>query len=313
MDINKIIKLANEFDMKNIRHVFLLVILALPYLIKYIKVLNSTNIEMMFMNEKDSNKKLLAISFILFICLFFTNCFLISFPFYVLIEIFVFVIVLIVYYFAYNSVNKVTLLNQRINKSNNKRVRLLSKLQNVDCCTSELIKKLRRSQAYTKINKKKIKKINEKILINIDKLSLAYSSKGYFSKSSLFTIEYTLIVLLFPIVLSSCVLYTQSIPWISLSLVGTLVETIIVVLIAEDINSDFDIILFNSYKNLFVYRQINDKYLLCGDSNRMAEATKMSVVPLEDIYNQKYYIKRVRHIDNANIQELKDEIDNYSN
>lgn len=103
-------------------------------------------------------------------------------------------------------------------------------------------------------------------------------------------LELLLIIVAIPM-LCGIVKISKELDLIIISLIGALVETTILILINNGFKPEKSRILIkNNKKSLYVYRKLNDEYILCGDSNKIEDASKVVSVKISDILEQKYYM-----------------------
>lgn|GEM_PF-6253478 len=112
-----------------------------------------------------------------------------------------------------------------------------------------------------------------------------------------FLVNYALIVLLSSIISISFYLYIPQIKIILIATFSSLIETAVLMIKFDEISPDYCILIFNPYNKFYFYKKINDDYILCGDSVSRSEANKLTVLPLSDLYEQKYNIKILKDIE----------------
>lgn len=83
-------------------------------------------------------------------------------------------------------------------------------------------------------------------------------------------------------------------PKISLTILGTLVETILIFLISNGLRmnySNIKIVKFDDeQEKYYLLAKIDDKKIICGDKNTINDSSKLITIDVEDIWNKTYYM-----------------------
>ena len=67
---------------------------------------------------------------------------------------------------------------------------------------------------------------------------------------------------------------------------------------------EIELINYKDKESFFVYKKINDEYLLCGDAKTMKDADKIIPIEIKEIYSRKYFL-RVKGEEEEQICEVK--------
>lgn len=102
-----------------------------------------------------------------------------------------------------------------------------------------------------------------------------------------------MILVFFPLVISAFS-NINKIPKISLTILGTLVETILIFLISNGLRmnySNIKIVKFDDeQEKYYLLAKIDDKKIICGDKNTISDSSKLITIDVEDILNKTYYM-----------------------
>ena len=343
MKPDDLLKFINEIDLNNLRHVIVIGIIVLSYMGHHISSLNASNIELMFMKDKDLRIRTLLVCFILCISFIMCNWILLTNTLFVLFEIILFIVAFILYILGFTSNTKLKRLSEKLHKNINQ-----VKKYNTELKTNETIiqkfrdniekdqRKVEELQIQPEIHNIRIEKYNDLIIKRQKRLkkfenvkkqyqkSLSksekkirkykkdfikkQSKKEIFNKSRMFTIQYSVVILLIPIILTFIYILKSNVSLYSLSVIGAVLETLMILLISDDLSPEYDVILSKKNKQLYVYKKINENYLLCGDKKTMSESSNITIIPLTELYEHKYSIQKTKLLeDNDNINDVLDE------
>lgn len=102
-----------------------------------------------------------------------------------------------------------------------------------------------------------------------------------------------IILVFFPLVISAFSNINKT-PKISLTILGTLVETILIFLISNGLRmnySNIKIVKFDDeQEKYYLLAKIDDKKIICGDKNTISDSSKLITIDVEDILNKTYYM-----------------------
>lgn len=102
-----------------------------------------------------------------------------------------------------------------------------------------------------------------------------------------------IILVFFPLVISAFSNINKT-PKISLTILGTLVETILIFLISNGLRmnySNIKIVKFDDeQEKYYLLAKIDDKKIICGDKNTINDSSKLITIDVEDILNKTYYM-----------------------
>lgn len=102
-----------------------------------------------------------------------------------------------------------------------------------------------------------------------------------------------IILVFFPLVISAFSNINKA-PKISLTILGTLVETILIFLISNGLRmnySNIKIVKFDDeQEKYYLLAKIDDKKIICGDKNTINDSSKLIIIDVEDIWNKTYYM-----------------------
>ena len=102
-----------------------------------------------------------------------------------------------------------------------------------------------------------------------------------------------IILVFFPLVISAFSNINKT-PKISLTILGTLVETILIFLISNGFRmnySNIKIVKFDDeQEKYYLLAKIDDKKIICGDKNTINDSSKLITIDVEDILNKTYYM-----------------------
>ena len=102
-----------------------------------------------------------------------------------------------------------------------------------------------------------------------------------------------IILVFFPLVISAFSNINKA-PKISLTILGTLVETILIFLISNGLRmnySNIKIVKFDDeQEKYYLLAKIDDKRIICGDKNTINDSSKLITIDVEDIWNKTYYM-----------------------
>lgn len=102
-----------------------------------------------------------------------------------------------------------------------------------------------------------------------------------------------MILVFFPLVISAFSNINKT-PKISLTILGTLVETILIFLISNGLRmnySNIKIVKFDDeQEKYYLLAKIDDKKIICGDKNTINDSSKLITIDVEDILNKTYYM-----------------------
>lgn len=102
-----------------------------------------------------------------------------------------------------------------------------------------------------------------------------------------------IILVFFPLVISAFSNINKT-PKISLTILGTLVETILIFLISNGLRMNYSNIkivkFYDEQEKYYLLAKIDDKKIICGDKNTINDSSKLITIDVEDILNKTYYM-----------------------
>lgn len=190
MKPDDLLKFINEIDLNNLRHVIVIGIIVLSYMGHHISSLNASNIELMFMKDKDLRIRTLLVCFILCISFIMCNWILLTNTLFVLFEIILFIVAFILYILGFTSNTKLKRLSEKLHKNINQ-----VKKYNTELKTNETIiqkfrdniekdqRKIEELQIQPEIHNIRIEKYNDLIIKRQKRLKKFENVKKQYQKS----------------------------------------------------------------------------------------------------------------------------------
>lgn len=100
-----------------------------------------------------------------------------------------------------------------------------------------------------------------------------------------------IVIMIFAPMLIGYISLDNNISVISIAVIGSLVETALIWLLYNGFTPQINnLMIWNEEKKLFLYKKIDDEYLLCGYDKIMRDSDKIVIVKLQEILDGTYYL-----------------------
>lgn len=142
-----------------------------------------------------------------------------------------------------------------------------------------------------------------KIITRWVKNKLLKKKEGIKNKKQNYNFQLMMLIIIFSIL----IYFVSTIAKIniySLSVIASVAETVVLLLYIDGTQPKKSRIVIHDEKSgkvLYVYKKVNEEYLLCGDFSDMEQANKIIAFKIEKLYSEDYYLTL-----NKNEQETKE-------